>query len=443
MPARAGFHNCGSVWTRMSSQPQDEDHRRAGSHAYGPGFARNLRVRAARGAAWHMAGRFADQAIRLGVQLVLVRLLAPEDFGLLGMAMVVMAFAVVLRDSGLPAAVIQRKEIDDVQLSSAFWLNAGIGLLLSVALAAGAPLAAAFYGRPQVASILAALAGSVALESLYQLPTAMLRRELDFRRLALGGTACGVVAGAAAIAMALAGFGVWSLVARVLIDRALRAAVFWSITGWRPRVVFSFAGVKPLLTYGLPLLGFALLNFCNKQFDYLIVGKVLGPKALGYYTVAYLMVFMPITQVAQTLCEVAFPILSAAQENRQRVAALYLRMVRLLTTITFPMMTGLAALAPVAIPWAFGQRWAPVVRPVQVFAVLGMLQSVYTTGGLVYRSTGHTKAQLRLMILFTPLIVGSFAVGVQWGVLGVCVAYCVALAVVSPVWLRTAMTLVN
>jgi len=408
-------------------------------HAYDVEYGRGLGQRAAKGVAWSFVGRFGALLIRMLVQLYLARILAPEAFGLLGMAIVVVTFLGMFRDAGLHSAVVQRKALTDADLSTLFWLNAGVGVVLAALLAAAGPLAAAFYGQPDLKWIIALMAPSILFDSLYQVPDAMLRRRLEFGHLSLLVIASSLVAGAVSITMALVGFGVWSLVARIVVQSLVRGVLTWRHAEWRPCFRFSLAAARPFMVFGLPVIGVMFLNYFNRQFDCLVIGKVLGPEALGYYAVAYMLMLMPLQQFSTTICSVALPVFSFMQDDKEEVRRQYLRILRVTALLVFPVMTMIGVLARVWVPWLLGAKWAPAVRPVQILAPLGAFQALYTTVGLIFRSQARTDMELRMLVAVTPFVVASFLVGVGYGVVGVCVAYTVVMLIATLVVVTIAL----
>lgn len=412
-------------------------------YPYDENFARDLKARAVKGIAWSALARMGGQAIRFAVTIVLARVLLPEDFGLLGMAMVAIAFAGVFRDVGLGQAVIQRKELTEQQLSSVFWINLGVGLLLTGLLVVTSPWIASFYGRPDLVWILIFLSLNMAITSSGQIPASLFRRQLNFKTLCLIDVGTAAVSGALALTLAYLGFGVWSLVVRALVGATLRAGALWFLSGWRPRFSISYVAVRPLLAFGLPLLGFSMLNYFNRQFDYLLIGKVLGAESLGYYTMAYAIMLLPLSQISHTICRVTFPMFSSIQKDTERVGIIYLRMVRYIAYVTFPIMAAAVVFAPVGVTLLLGDKWIPAVFPIQVLAGLGALQSLYTTCGALFYPLGRTKTLFRVYLVMTPIIVFSFFAGLPWGVNGVCVSYAAAMCFVTPVVLSVALRLVN
>jgi PST family polysaccharide transporter len=266
---------------------------------------------------------------------------------------------------------------------------------------------------------------------------------LRFKALCVVDVVGTLFSGVVAIVLAYRGFGVWSLAVRIVLGSALRTLGVGLFAGWRPGLVVRCQSAKPLLAFGLPLLGFAILNYFNRQFDNLLIGRVLGAEALGYYTMAYAVMLLPLGHVSHTICSVAYPIFSSLRGQKSRVAGYYLRVLKTIALIVFPLMMGTSLLAHVAVPWLLGERWRPAVLPVQLLAALATVQALYTTVGIVFRSQGRTGLELRTFLFVTPAVVGSFLVGIRWGLVGVCLCYSACMLVVTPVVLGVVLKLVG
>jgi len=410
--------------------------------SYSPATGDDLNSRAVRGGGWLLVGRLGS-VIRFAVTAVLLMLLSPADFGLFGMGVVFLALAGQFRNIGLHAAIIQRRQPTEAELSSVFWVNLAVGALLTLAVAAAAPVVAGFYGEAALVPLVVVLSLDLFLRSSFQVPDALMRRRLNFKVFAFVDIGASAVCGGVAIVLAMAGLGVWALAARALLLSVLTAIVFWAAVDWRPRFHFSYVEARPYLMFGLPLLGVGILVYLHKQFDFLLIGKMLGKESLGYYTMAYTIVLLPAAQIAQPLGSLTFPLFSAVQDERERVARHYLLLLKSLAAVVFPGLTGLAIIAPTAVPALLGDKWTPAVLPLQILCIVGIMQALYDTVQSVFRSQGRSGLELRTYLLFVLVILGSFAVGVRWGVVGLCISYGVAMTCVTPFVLRKAVSLLG
>jgi PST family polysaccharide transporter len=378
-----------------------------------------------RGVLWTSGGRLATQFVGVLLGIILARLLGPEVFGLVGMITVVTGFAILFSDLGLGAAMIHAQETHEEQWSSVFWVNVGVGLALTAIIAAIAPLVARFFGDPLLEPVTIALSAGFAIAGLGIVPSTLLKKRLDFKRLTRAEAGSLVFSGTAGIALALAGAGVWSLVGQSLAASAARVALLWREAGWRPTRRCRWAHVRGLAGFSSNALSFSVINYWLRNGDNLLVGKFIGAAALGLYARCYSLMLLPLTSVSRSLAEVLFPTFARIQENRPRVAQAYLRCTQAVAAITIPMMTGLGILADPFVRAVYGDAWAEMVPILQVLCPVGALQSIGTLNGTLYLSQGRSGRQLVVGTVVGVLGLASIAWGLRDGLIGVAGYYAV------------------
>ncbi len=227
------------------------------------------------------------QATQLLTTVILARLLAPSDFGLLGMATVVIGFITIFKDLGTSAAIIQKRDLSDELLSGIFWVNVGFGTLAMAIVFFGAPLAGLFYKNSDVVPVLQILSVSFFISGLSILQQALLERSLSFNilgKIEIVSVVCGAIAG---ISLALLGYGVWSLVLQLLTTVSATTLLLWLFSTFRPKLIFHWNEMKDVSSYSMNLTGFSIFNYFARDADYLLIGRYLGAQDLGYYTIAY------------------------------------------------------------------------------------------------------------------------------------------------------------
>lgn len=386
----------------------------------------DLRRQTFSGLRWSAASQAVQQGARFAIAVVLARLLAPEQFGLIGMIYIFTGFAAVLGDLGLGAALVQRRDIDDDHLTAVFWTSIAAGGALTLAFIAGAPLVAAFYDEPALRPLTTVIAFEFVIVSLAVVHRALMNRRMDFRSLSIVETGAAVLSGTLGIAMALMGFGVWSLVAQSLAAAVVSALWMWALSPWRPRLSARRGSLRELFGFSSNLLGFSVLNYWVRNFDDLLVGRVVGSAALGVYTRAYGLMLMPLTQISHVVGRVMFPALSSIQGETARVREIYLRALRAIALITFPMMVGLLVVADEFVLALLGPKWVDLIPVLRIFCLLGIVQSIGVTVGWIYQSQGRTDLMFRWGIAAGAVVMLAFAIGIQWGMIGVAIAYVVA-----------------
>jgi O-antigen/teichoic acid export membrane protein len=370
---------------------------------------------AGEGLAWTTAARGFSQLVGVAVTLTLARLLTPEDFGLVAMIAVLTGFLGVVGDMGLAEALVQRPELDERHRSSVFWLNVLLGLALAGALAASAPYVARFYGDQRLVWLVRVLAIDFAIAPLQMVQHAILLRELRFRELALAESIAVVVSGLIALAMALAGYGVWALIAKLLAATVSVIGAFWLLSSWRPRLVLDRAAIRDLWGFSSHLLGFSTIAYWARQVDDLLIGRVLGPAWLGLYGRAYATMNMPVTEIGSVLTRVMFPTFSKLQHDRSETKTLYLRVVAVLGFVTFPVMLGMGVLADRFILVLYGEQWLEATSVLQIYCVVGCSIAIGSTTNWLYKAQGRTDLMFRWGLCAAALTIASIVLGIWLG----------------------------
>jgi PST family polysaccharide transporter len=376
---------------------------------------------------WSAGAQIAKQVLQFIISIILIRLLTPKDFGLIGMIMVFIGFAGLFSELGFGAALIQKKKIKERHLSSIFWLNIATGLILTGIMLAIAPVIATFYNEPRLKLLTIVLSATFFIGSIGIVQKAILKRSMNFRMLAIVETLAMVIAGIFAIAIAFLGFGVWSLVWQAIVSAIIGVIVLWFLSDWKPSLRFNKNAAKELLGFSGNLLAFNVFNYWARNVDDLLIGKVIGSSGLGIYNRAYSIMLMPLRQISFTVGQVMFPMLSKIQDDKVRVKHLYLSTISIIALITFPMMMGLLVVADSFVIVLFGQKWADLIPILQVFCLLGMTQSIGTTVGWIYQSQGRTDWMFWWGIAAGTVGVISFIIGISIGSI-MAVAYCYAIA---------------
>lgn len=389
----------------------------------------NLRKSAAAGVRWttvSMIGVTLMETIRL---VVLARLLPPDAFGIMAMMLVVIGFGQIFSQMGLVQAVIQRPSPTDDELVSLYWLNIGAGGLVYIALLVATPLVAILYSLLDLQSMLPYVGLMLLCNPLGDLYRAMLEKKLRFKQLAyveLAGAFLGMVL---AIALAVIDCGVWSLIWGHLATVACRNIGFFILGQkmFRPRFHFQIDNLQGYLHFALYHVGAMIANYINSRMDQFVIGALLGPQALGYYSMAFNLIMRPVQRVNPVLTRVAFPVLVKVQSDSERMKRGYFKMLNMLTSVNAPILIGFAAVAPVAIPLILGEKWLPIVPVSQVLALYTLIRSTGDAGGSVVLAKGRTDIEFYWnLLLFTiiPLVVfcsayfGDLLI-VAWTLLGI------------------------
>jgi len=373
------------------------------------------RRRTVKAIGWSAVSRLGGQLVSLLVVVVLARLLGPRDFGLIAMIAVFANFAQMYADLGFGAALIQRKEVAEAHLSSVFWVNVVVGLTLVLLFATIAPAIADFFDEPRLVRLTRAIALNFGIVSLVVVQKTLLRKHLAFRKLAIAEIGGVTVGGVLAVAAALAGLGVWALVVKALAVSLSIMVLTWIQSPWRPRWIFDWGAVRELTGFSLNFLGTNTLSYWTRNVDNLLIGRVLSAAALGVYSQAYQIFLLPLNNVSNVFGNVLFPSLALIQEDRRRVARVYLRVTRTISLVTFPMMIGLFVVADDFVYVVFGEAWAGMIPLLRVFSLVGITGSIRTITGNLYASQGRVDLQFRVSLVLQALKISLLVAGVLIG----------------------------
>jgi len=392
----------------------------------------SLRDRAVRGVFWASVYTWGVQLGSVLLFLLLARILGPTDFGLVALATVYLDLVDRMIDQGFASAIVQRRELDDQHLDSAFWTSMAIAVFAMGMTLLGAPLVASVTHQPRLIPVLRVLSLTMVCTAMVSVQEGILTRRLAFRSLAMRGLSSVAVGGAVGVGMALAGLGVWSLVGQQLAWELAAIVVLWRATGWRPGLRVSRARLKELWKVGAPITGTRLLETGQRRSSDFIVGAMLGSTALGFFAVGQRMATALNRMIVDSVSQVAFPTFSRLQEDPQQLLRAYYKAIQYAAAIAFPAFLGLAALAPEFIAAWFGPKWLPSVRVSQVLAILALTWMTARFNGAVLQALGAVRIQfwLRLFGALTNLV--AIIIGLRWGINGVAYAMLIRVLVFAP-----------
>jgi PST family polysaccharide transporter len=378
------------------------------------------------GIQWSLITKLGRQFILFIVGVILARLLSPNEFGLIAQILVITGFAVLFSELGFGAALIQKQDFEQEQVSSVFWVNIIAGVALTIIFILVAPYIAQFYNEPLLTPLTMFISITFAIGSLSIIQSTILTKELNFRKLAYVEIPASIVSGVVAIILAYNGFGVWSLAVQTVLFSLFNTIILWIVSSWRPSFTLSFKSIKELLGFSTNLLGTQSLNYWVRNIDNLLIGRYLGPNSLGVYSRAYSLMLFPLTNISNVIARVMFPSFSIIQEDKERVKNIFLKITRSIALITFPLMLGLIVTAAPFVITVFGSQWIEMIPVLQVLCIVGLTQSIITLIGNIYLSQGKADQQFRVgLVLRTNLILG-IVIGLQWGVVGVAIGYSIA-----------------
>ena len=387
----------------------------------------SLTDRTTRAVQWRLMGAAIGVLFQLAVGVLLARLLTPEDFGVMALAMMVLGVAQLLGDLGIGDAVVQRAGLTTGHVRTAFTFSMVLGLAMAAVMMMAAPLGALVMRDAQVTPVLRVLSARFVFCGAAAVAEAMLRRQLNFRQLFFIDTFSYVLGyGTVAVTLALLGYGVWSLVWGSLVQALIASAAQLAAGRHSIRPLLVRRDLTDLLHFGFGSTVSRCVNYLALNGDNFVVGRWIGPASLGAYGRAYGLMSLPHSYAAKVMSAAMFPAFAQLQGEPARVRRGYLLLTKLTAMVAAPSMVTLAIVAPHLVPSLYGPKWSEVVAPLQILAIAGYFRGLYHLGGVVAQSHGQVYSELRRQIIYAALVIGGGLVGSRYGVPGVAVGVSVA-----------------
>jgi len=373
----------------------------------GSAGARSLAGHAARGVAWAFVATTASRLAWLLALTLLTRWLSPEQFGLFGVGLVVLLYLETVGDLGTGAALVFWPKDEERAAQVTFRVNLLVGAVFTAGLLAAAPGVAGFFRQPEAVPLLRALAPAFLLRSLGNTHDALCRKHLRFRARLVPELALALGKAGVAVALALAGFGVWSLVAGQLTGLALWTSALWWVVSWRPRWRVPALGelARPMLRYGRGILAVDVLSAVAHHADVVVVGRLLGTAALGLYQIAAKVPEATVTVAVWVVGKVLFPAFSQLHASRDRLDRAYLAVLRYVSLLTLPAAVGLILVAEPLVGTVFGDEWRAAAPVLQGLAAYAGIRSLGSHAGDVLKGTGRIGWLAGLAALKAVLLV--------------------------------------
>lgn len=384
-----------------------------------------LKEKAINGFFWSFMSQFGRQVLTLVITIFLARLLSPKEFGLIALVTAITGFASIFSEMGYGAALIQKKDVTDKDYSSVFWVNVLIGLFLTLLFSFGSELVAAFYDNPDLKLITILLSLNFILNAFTIVQRIQLVKEIKFKVLAKIELIAIFISGFVAVILAMYGFGVYSLVVQIISISVVSNIILWYNSNWRPTFLIDKASIKSLNKFSLNLLGNQIFNYWTKNLDNLLIGKFIGAEALGLYSRSYSLLAYRVNSVSKVLSNVMFPTLSNIQDDNKRIKNIYLKVVKVICFVVFPLIVGLYVTAENIILLLFGENWMEMVPVFKALSIYGFALAIGSVHGNIYLAKGRTGLQLKVGVFFKSLSILAIIIGLKWGVLGV--AYCLGI----------------
>lgn len=352
----------------------------------------SLKNSAISGVKWTTLAMAATTLMQLAQLAILARFLAPGDFGLMAIMMVVIGFSQAFMDMGISNAIIHRQNITHTQLSSLYWLNIGSGLALTIIIFALSPLVALFYDEPRITKLMMILSSVFVIVAIGNQYRILCQKELQFSRMATIEVTAAVLSFLVAVCLAVSGFGVYALVFAMLTQALVSSAMFL-YTGLRdhhrPALIYRHGELAGFYSFGLFQMGERSINYISTNIDKLFIGKMLGMQVVGFYDMAWRLIIFPLQKINPIVNKVAFPVYAKVQNDTDALNRYYSFNVKALSIVTVPLLAFLSFFSHDVVRVVFGPGWDTTAALVSVLAFVGILKALGNPGGAIILALGR------------------------------------------------------
>lgn len=371
------------------------------------------------GIVWNFIEQLARRGITVAVTLLLAYFLTPEDFGLVAMMAVFLALGASLMESGFQQALIRLESAKQVDFNTGFYANIALGLLAYLLLFFTAPWIASFYEQPLLVDLIRIASLAIIINSFQVVQVSILSRNLNFKAQLKANLPAAVISGLLAVALAYLGWGVWALVAQMLVAALLATLFLWVQNLWRPSLSFCFTSLEEMYSFGYKLFFSSVLDTVFKNMYVIVIAKFLSASIAGLYFFAERIKELVISQLVQSIQTVTYPALATMQHDEPRLKAGYRTVLAITTFLLFPAMLFLAALSQPVFELLMPEKWWPAVTYLQLMLIAGVLYPLHSINLNILKVKGRSDLFLYLEALKKLLAVLTFWVSFQFGIVGI------------------------
>ena len=384
--------------------------------------AEQLKTRAKKGFIWNTIERIATNGIQFLLTIILARLLSPNDYGIIAMPAIFLALAQVLIDSGFANALIRKPDLNEKDLSTAFYFNIVVGLVAYLLLFLASPLIADFFNTPILSVLLKVTALVVVINSLGIVQQAVMTKKMDFKTQTIITIISTLVSGIGGIWMAYNGNGIWALAFQQVSAALIRVVLLWTLGHWHPILVWSRTSFNYLWSFGSKIIVIGFLDTIFNNIYAFVIGKMYNAKDLGNYSRAQHFVDLPINNINGIISRVTLPLLSEIQGNNNRLNQIYTRLISIVSLLVFPLLFGMAAIASPLIYVLLGKEWSGCIIMFQILCVARIWTPINAINLNLLQVKGRTDLFLKLeivkKIIHSVILVLTFFSGVYVMLIG-------------------------
>jgi O-antigen/teichoic acid export membrane protein len=380
------------------------------------------KAKAASAGLWSAIDIVLRQGVQFVVTIILARLLSPADFGVIALLVFFSSLSMVIVQGGLSMALVQRQQTSVEEESAAFWWNLLASLGFAAVIVLIAPAVARFYGQPVLQPLMLIAAAQVVVGALGTVQQALLSRTLRFADLAKVGAFATVLSGAAGVAAAYLGYGVWALAIQLISSTILSTGALWLVSDWRPVLHFRLSTIRPIIGFGAWLSLSSTLEVLYSQGFALLVGKLHGVRDLGFYSRAASTQQLPTNVLSSIIGRVALPLFATRSDDREALRRGLRTALQLVMLVNLPLMTGLALLPDLVIVALFGEKWLPAAPILAILAWSGVIFPMHVLNLQLILAQGRSRTYLQVELVkkaggIVFVVVGSF-----FGIMGLAMA---------------------
>ena len=393
----------------------------------------SLKKKATKGVLWSAVDRFSAQGVQFIIGIIVARLLLPSDYGLIGMLAIFLSISETFIQSGFGAALIQKKNRDELDFSTTFYFNIVVAAVFYILMYFTSPLIANFYKQPLLIPLTRVLGLTIVFNSFAVIQRTKYSIILDFKTQTKASLSSMALSGCLGIYLAYTGFGVWAIVWQSIFRALVNTVVLWYYGQWIPKEGFSYLRFKKLFSFGSKLLASSLIDTFYRNIYLIVIGKLFSTTQLGYYTRAQQFNKFPSQNIQAILGRVTFPLLSKLQDNNAQLITAYRKLITLSALLVFPLMIGMAAVADPLIRLLLTDKWIETVWILQLLCFGGMWYPVHALNLSILNVKGRSDFFLRLEIIkkvmVTIVLLISIPLGLKTMIIGQVLTSYMALAI--------------
>ena len=378
----------------------------------------SLRKQATEGLVWTFAQQFGNQIIGFIVSIILARILLPEEFGLIGMVLVFVTIGISLTDAGLTQSLIRDKDVDQDDLSTVFFFNLAASILVYFLIFFTAPYIANFYDQEVLINIIRVLTLTFIISAFGAVQNTRLTKLMNFKTQMMISLPSTIASGFLGVFLAYTGFGVWSLVWMRIAATTIATIQLWLYSNWKPSFIFNLEKFKDHFNFGYKLTLSGLLDTIFNNIYVIVIGKYFAASQVGFYTRAQTMQKLPVSNIANALNKVTYPLFAQIQNDNVRLKRVYKQIMQMVVFIIAPILIFSAVLAEPIFRLLLTEKWLPAVPYFQILCVSGILYPLNSYNLNVLKVKGRSDLFLKLEVIKKSLIALSIVIAIQFGIYG-------------------------